>query len=233
MEATKEQIQAWVRVCAKCKQQKPHNEFYPSKTHKDGLLPHCKDCNREYRRLRYEKNPQARIESTNKNRNKLRDQVFEAYGSKCTCCQESHRAFLCIDHIDEDGAEHRRQLGKKAKGMGFYEWLRRNDFPEGFQILCWNCNSAKSLRGGCPHKMTGYIADLPEEKIRRLISEEVQKTERLKQDACDHIVSGTLNEDKSVTCSDCKKVLIFDPNESSSSIEMPNNGTAFFKGGGK
>jgi len=34
----------------------------------------------------------------------------------------------------------------------FYRWLVENDFPEGFQILCHNCNFAKSHNpGGCPH----------------------------------------------------------------------------------
>jgi len=32
-------------------------------------------------------------------------------------------------------------------------WLTDNDYPEGFQILCWNCNMGKARNGGiCPHK---------------------------------------------------------------------------------
>ena len=33
-----------------------------------------------------------------------------------------------------------------------YGWLRRNSYPEGFQVLCHNCNLGKKINGGvCPH----------------------------------------------------------------------------------
>ncbi len=72
-----------------------------------------------------------------------------------------------------------------------------------------------------------------EEQIRAWVRSEQEKIDTEKQDACDHMVSGTLNEDKSVTCSDCKKVLIFDPNEGSSTVEIPKASAAFFGGRGK
>jgi hypothetical protein len=76
-------------------------------------------------------------------------EVFEAYGNKCQCCGESRPEFLVIDHKYNDGAKHRRQL----KARNFYHWLRQNNYPKDrFQILCWNCNMAKSIYGKCPHK---------------------------------------------------------------------------------
>ena len=34
-----------------------------------------------------------------------------------------------------------------------YEWIKRNNYPDGFQVLCWNCNSGKGANGGiCPHE---------------------------------------------------------------------------------
>ena len=32
-------------------------------------------------------------------------------------------------------------------------WLEKNNFPSGFQILCWNCNFAKGSLGKCPHEL--------------------------------------------------------------------------------
>ena len=32
------------------------------------------------------------------------------------------------------------------------EWLKRNDYPPGFQVLCHNCNWAKHALGRCPHQ---------------------------------------------------------------------------------
>jgi hypothetical protein len=37
-------------------------------------------------------------------------------------------------------------------GVRFYSWLRRNNYPEGYQVLCFNCNIAKGLYGVCPHQ---------------------------------------------------------------------------------
>lgn len=82
----------------------------------------------------------------------LKAEVFAAYsgpdGPQCTCCGESTFEFLQVDHVNNDGAEHRRQLG----GQCIYSWLKQHDFPKGFQLLCCNCNSAKRLTGVCPHQ---------------------------------------------------------------------------------
>jgi hypothetical protein len=79
-------------------------------------------------------------------------ETVAAYGGKCVCCGEDNWGFLTIDHPNNDGAEHRRQLGISG-GIAFYMWLRRNNYPKDFQILCWNCNCGKRDNGGiCPHK---------------------------------------------------------------------------------
>ncbi len=82
---------------------------------------------------------------------KLRDEVFAAYGGPvCACCGETCADFLQVDHINNDGAAHR----KKHKGKWLYRWLRLQGFPQGFQILCANCNWGKGQCGGvCPHKL--------------------------------------------------------------------------------
>ncbi len=79
-----------------------------------------------------------------------RVRVLWTYGSRCVCCGESRYEFLAIDHVNGDGAAHRHKIGKG--GSSFYAWLIKNNFPEGFQILCWNCNWAKGVYGKCPHK---------------------------------------------------------------------------------
>jgi len=84
-------------------------------------------------------------------RDRLKKLIFEAYGNKCQCCGEAELEFLTIDHINNDGAAHRRTL--KRGGGDLYRWLRDNDFPSEFQILCCNCNWSKRLGGGvCIHK---------------------------------------------------------------------------------
>lgn len=81
-------------------------------------------------------------------------EAFTRYGGcSCACCGEKHIEFLEIDHIQNDGAEHRMRLGgKNFVGLRFYKWLKRNAYPDGFQVLCGNCNSAKGRYGECPHE---------------------------------------------------------------------------------
>lgn len=81
----------------------------------------------------------------------LRNEVFAAYGGpKCNCpsCEVTEPKFLQIDHINNDGAQHRREIGG---GSHLYRWLKRNNFPPGFQVMCANCNYAKGKYGCCPH----------------------------------------------------------------------------------
>lgn len=77
--------------------------------------------------------------------------VFSHYGMKCACCGLDEFELLTIDHINNDGAEHRRLIG--AAGQATYKWLIKNGFPNGFQSLCWNCNESKRFgKGICYHK---------------------------------------------------------------------------------
>lgn len=90
----------------------------------------------------------------NKKNRETRNMVFDHYGRQCVCCGESCFFFLTIDHIDNNGAEHRKQIGQWG-AKNFYQWLRRNNFPEGFQTMCYNCNLGKNRNGVvCPHKQT-------------------------------------------------------------------------------
>jgi hypothetical protein len=80
----------------------------------------------------------------------LRLEALEHYGSKCACCGETTFEFLSIDHINGGGNQHRKELGIKA-GNKFVRWLKENNWPEGYQILCHNCNLSKGFYGECPH----------------------------------------------------------------------------------
>lgn len=78
-------------------------------------------------------------------RNKLKLKVFLHYCDgqlRCKNCNQSELSLLTIDHIDGDGNKHRKEVGIKT-GYSTYRWLKRNNFPDGFQVLCWNCQFRK------------------------------------------------------------------------------------------
>lgn len=96
-------------------------------------------------------NPDKAREMRKRRNDQVRDEVLAHYGTTCSCCGEAERRFLTIDHVHNDGAEHRAIFG--TGGSNLYYWLRRNNYPPGFQTLCWNCNSGRYLNGGvCPHQ---------------------------------------------------------------------------------
>ena len=81
--------------------------------------------------------------------------AMAAYGGVCSCCQESALEFLTIDHVDGNGAAHRKATFNHARAGGhkIYRWLIKNNYPSGFQVLCFNCNIGRYHNGGeCPHK---------------------------------------------------------------------------------
>jgi hypothetical protein len=83
---------------------------------------------------------------------KLRDEVILGYGGVCACCAETERLFLCLDHVNNNRAEHRRQVG--TSGWGVYREAKTRGYPPDFQVLCFNCNNGKRVNGGvCPHQL--------------------------------------------------------------------------------
>jgi predicted restriction endonuclease len=151
-----------LKVCSKCKTLKPISEFNKNKQTKDGLCVWCRVCNNRHRKEHYmrtrEFSAQYRKEYYEKHKDKIkndkkqeridiRDKVLSHYGNVCACCGEKIRTFLSIDHIDGGGYRHR----KTVPANYLYKWLIKNNFPDGFQLLCRNCNWGKHIYGACPH----------------------------------------------------------------------------------
>lgn len=67
----------------------------------------------------------------------------------CSCCDEKEYEFLVLDHTNNDG---HLQKGGNRSGYKLYSWIIKSNFPEGFQVLCANCNTSKMRGGICVHK---------------------------------------------------------------------------------
>jgi 5-methylcytosine-specific restriction endonuclease McrA len=107
---------------------------------------HKEDRHAYYRKLMRERPDDLRAFGR-KHIAELKKKIIEAYGGKCACCGESTYEFLTIDHING------RDKGDKLMGAALYRALKNQGFPkDNYQLLCFNCNSAKGLYGQCPHK---------------------------------------------------------------------------------
>lgn len=88
--------------------------------------------------------------------------MFEIYGSACVCCGESQKRFLTLDHVNNDGAEHRKRITGRSV-YPFYrggtvkvklEAVKAERRRDDLQILCFNCNCGRQHNGGiCPHEI--------------------------------------------------------------------------------
>jgi hypothetical protein len=76
---------------------------------------------------------------------KLRLDIINHYGGKCAFCGDSNPNHLAIDHINGGGNQHRRDVGGSSNGI--YSWLKRNGYPDGFQVLCHTHNMEKGFYG--------------------------------------------------------------------------------------
>lgn len=128
--------------CPKCSQWLDQSRFCKDKKAKTGLRAYCREC-------AYDPEQKKR---TRERWQELRRCVLEHYSvgdAKCSCCAEREIAFLVLDHVNDDGAAHRAAIKQNV-----YTWLRANGYPPGFQVLCHNCNFAKSHNPqGCPHQL--------------------------------------------------------------------------------
>jgi hypothetical protein len=131
----------------------------------------CKTCRKLRDKQRYQNKKEIIREQQRLYDLSVKIKIIEAYGGKCTCCGESALEFLTIDHINNDGAEDRKNNGKKSGGK-LYRWLMKNNFPkENYQILCYNCNCSKGFFGYCPHNKPEIIV-----RISRKLKNIIQKT---------------------------------------------------------
>jgi hypothetical protein len=126
-------------------------KYYTDQEYKDRkikqAIKYAKDnvsYTKKYRQQYYKDNREKMIDNTKFHNDNNRSEVLYWYSDgllKCNECDESHIEFLCIDHIDDSGAEHRRDMG--VGGDRIYKYVLKNKFPEGYQVLCNNCNFLK------------------------------------------------------------------------------------------
>lgn len=109
-------------------------------THKAEMIEYAKQYNRLHKVVR--------TEHYWKYRAQLKSEVLTHYGNGKLACVKcgysSNLEALSIDHMNGNGAEHRR--GEHTMGgRPFYVWLKNNGFPGGYQTLCMNCQFIKKF----------------------------------------------------------------------------------------
>lgn len=153
--------------CVHCKQEKNISDFCKNAGMKNGLSKLCrmckKDSDRKYylnnrvsiqlkqkepNRIRYLLGKEKILGVCKRYREGLRKNIIDGYGAVCNCCGETERAFLTLDHVLGNGAEHRREKSVQQ----IYREVINSNFPEQYRLLCMNCNFANRFGKRCPHE---------------------------------------------------------------------------------
>lgn len=124
---------------------------------------------RQQHRKRRLENPELYRKREQVQRRRIKIEILSYYSNgtpACAVCGEDRQECLSIDHIDGKGAKHRRDIG--CSGTPFYYWLKRKGFPEGYNVLCMNCQFVKKYiykeYGGNLNK----LIDLPVTQGKRM-----------------------------------------------------------------
>jgi hypothetical protein len=171
------------KICSQCGKRKTLDCFWKENRALDGKTSACKNCcnqsaRRYYRKCRREnlgqlrkkgriaaalwreRNPERHKQNCLNYTKTLKLKTLQHYSSKipkCKCCGEKIIEFLAIDHLNGGGGGERRKHGSGSK---FYFYLKKHNYPPGYQVLCHNCNMAKGFWGVCPHKKGRKIKKL-------------------------------------------------------------------------
>ena len=134
---------------AKEKERKASPE-YKAKSKLRRQTPEYKAKRKEYENRRYGSERKAYHRKLNES---LKFEVHSFYSKLhsnsdvpcCRCCGENFVLdFLTIDHIN--GRKHLPKNEAKLTADALVMFLKRNNFPEGYQVLCFNCNISKGFK---------------------------------------------------------------------------------------
>jgi hypothetical protein len=116
-----------------------------------GLCDGCK----KIQIAKWRENNKSRISEAAKTLRQERRALFiQHYGGCCELCGLVDDEVMTIDHIWDNGAEHRKEVPANRT----LEWLIKNNFPPGFRMLCFNCNhkAHQVVKEGHPPPMSLY-----------------------------------------------------------------------------
>lgn len=97
------------------------------------------EWNAKWRKEHPEEARKYNREYQHKLRQRVRQEAVAHYGGKCAKCGITDYRILQIDHINNNGYRHRKEI---KTGL-FPMWLKKHGYPKDYQILCCNCNWIK------------------------------------------------------------------------------------------
>lgn len=143
------------KVCNDCGEEKPLSEFRlqsrRTRSGKPYREPYCTPCRNARNRSYYNTSKEERTAQMLEYRWGIKQQAIERYGGACDCCGEDTMSFLTLTE-KELQKEEPKQQGWYSAGFTLARYVIKHDFPDGYIVLCFNCEAGRVQNGICPHK---------------------------------------------------------------------------------
>jgi len=148
------------KTCSKCGETKDISEYWKNAHNPDGLAYECINCRKKYKhkwdienkehlqkkwkeyRIKHKYKRREYCKFWRETKHMIVIQVYSDICMECELCGEDDIDVLTIDHIDGGGLKHLKTIPNRD----LYAWLGNNNFPDGFRVLCWNCQHREKLR---------------------------------------------------------------------------------------
>ena len=129
-----------VKKCTRCLVAKEITEFHCNKVKRDGLSPHCKDCQKKYLKDHYNKNKSYYKAKARKRAKICKNTLRELKSSPCTDCGQSYPPYVMdFDHVN--GIKE-RNISSIADGS---TKMLREEIAK-CELVCANCHRIRTFK---------------------------------------------------------------------------------------
>ena len=129
-----------LRICKKCKTEKPVSNFGVRNANSDGLMVVCKECNRLSQKIQYSNNKTYYLDRNREHRSRNRELYRQSKeGKPCARCGGVFpQVVMDYDHLDP---KTKRMCVAQMLG---YSWADIQSEINKCELLCSNCHRIKT-----------------------------------------------------------------------------------------
>lgn len=140
------------KVCSKCNQRLPVDDFHRRRKSPDGRQAACKPCNRAARMKSYRARPHKQVDYTATRLMRLRERMLDYLRAHpCVDCGEDDPIVLDFDHVSDEKSTEVSSMVHTG-----YSWSRIKAEIDKCEVVCANCHRRRTaIRDGRWYR-TGY-----------------------------------------------------------------------------
>lgn len=127
-----------MKICVKCRTDKPLAEYTKDRASKDGYYHTCKACKNAVAKRRYDNNESYRSSVKSRSRDRFqvgRQIIEEAKRNGCSLCPERESVCLSFHHTDPNEKDFMMGTGKTRSPEKIREEIAK------CVVVCHNCHS--------------------------------------------------------------------------------------------